>query len=197
MTKLVHEIGGLVVVDHSAAAPYRLIDIDEIDADVVAVNAMAWGGPPIGALVFRDPAVIDSFSSVSLNPYATGAGAPGDGCAPVRLARAAWWPASNIWPNLDESAHGTRRERLAVSMQSAAAYMSRLFDYLLASLRSLPPVMVIGQPEVRIPVLSFAVQRRARRAGGAAAGRQRHPGDRRMRVRACWTSSASTTSAAR
>src|SRR6185436_7836278 len=54
------------------AAPYRLIDIDEIDADIVAVNAMAWGGPPIGALVFRDPSLIESFSSVSLNPNATG-----------------------------------------------------------------------------------------------------------------------------
>ena len=72
VTKLVHEVGGLVVVDHSAAAPYRLIDIDEIDADVVAVNAIGWGGPPIGALVFRDPSIIDSFSSMSLNPYATG-----------------------------------------------------------------------------------------------------------------------------
>ena len=35
--------------------------------------------------------------------------------------------------------------------------MSRLFDYLLVSLCSLPLVMVIGLPEVRIPVLSFAV----------------------------------------
>ena len=35
--------------------------------------------------------------------------------------------------------------------------MSRLFDYLLMSLRSLPAVMVIGRPEMRIPVLSFAV----------------------------------------
>ena len=59
--------------------------------------------------------------------------------------------------SLDESASGTRRERLSVSMQSAATYMDRLFDYLLASLRSLPLVMVIGQPEERIPVLSFAV----------------------------------------
>ncbi|WP_131815196.1 aminotransferase class V-fold PLP-dependent enzyme, partial [Mycolicibacterium holsaticum] len=58
---------------------------------------------------------------------------------------------------LDESASGTRRERLAVSMQSAATYMDRLFEYLLASLRSLPAVMVIGSPEVRVPVLSFAV----------------------------------------
>ena len=42
-------------------------------------------------------------------------------------------------------------------MQSAATYMDRLFDYLLASLRSLPLVMVLGQPEVRIPVVSLAV----------------------------------------
>src|SRR3954469_6102744 len=40
MTKLVHDVGGLVVVDHSAAAPYRLIDIKETDADVVTVNAV-------------------------------------------------------------------------------------------------------------------------------------------------------------
>ncbi len=72
-TKLLHVDGGLVIVDHSAAAPYRLIDIDEIDADVVAVNAIAWGGPPVGALVFRDPDMIDTFGSIALNPYATGA----------------------------------------------------------------------------------------------------------------------------
>ena len=42
-------------------------------------------------------------------------------------------------------------------MQSATSYMNRLFDYLSVSLRSLPLVMVIGRPEVRIPVLSFAV----------------------------------------
>ncbi|TFV56725.1 cysteine desulfurase-like protein [Mycobacterium sp. PS03-16] len=157
VTKLAHEVGGLVVVDHSAAAPYRLIDLEEIDADVVAVNAVAWGGPPIGALVFRDPSLIDSFGSVSLNPYATG---------PARLEvgvhqfgmLAGVVASIEYLANLDESAHGSRRERLALSMQSATAYMNRLFDYLLMSLRSLPLVMVIGQPEVRIPVLSFAVR---------------------------------------
>ena len=155
-TKLAHEAGGLVVVDHSAAAPYRLIDIDEIDADAVAVNAMAWGGPPIGALVFRDPSIIDTFSSVSLNPYASG---------PARLELGAHQfgllagvvASVEYLAGLDESAQGTRRERLSESMQSASLYMSRVFDYLLISLRSLSAVMVIGRPEVHIPVLSFAV----------------------------------------
>ncbi len=156
MAKLAHDAGALVVVDHSAAAPYRLFDIRESEADVVAVNAQAWGGPPIGTLVFRDPALLDSLGSVATDPRATG---------PARLelgahqfALLAGVVASiEYLAALDESARGTRRERLLVSMQSAASYVSRVFDYLLASLKSLPLVMVIGNPEVRIPVISFAV----------------------------------------
>lgn len=156
VTKLAHDLGALVVVDHSAAAPYRLIDIDEIDADVVALNAVAWGGPPIGALVFRDPSMIDSLHSVSLNPHATGAARLEVGTHQFGML-AGVVASIDYLATLDESANGTRREKLAVSMQSAATYMDRLFEYLLTSLRSLPTVMVIGSPEVRIPVLSFAV----------------------------------------
>lgn len=156
VTKLVHENSGLVVVDHSAAAPYRLIDVDEVEADVVAVNAVAWGGPPIGALVFKDPSLIDSFGSVSLDPLATGAARLEVGVHQYGML-AGVVASVEYLANLDETATGTRRERLAVSMQSAAAYMDRLFDYLLTSLRSLPLVMVLGEPEVRIPVLSLAV----------------------------------------
>ncbi|MCB0951063.1 MAG: aminotransferase class V-fold PLP-dependent enzyme, partial [Mycobacterium sp.] len=156
VTKLVHEVGGLVIVDHSAAAPYRLIDIDEIDADVVAVNALAWGGPPIGALVFRDPSAIDAFGSVSLNPYATGPSRLELGSHQFGLLGGVVASIEYL-ANLDDSAQGTRRERLAVSMRSSAVYLSGLFDYLLTSLRSLPTVTVIGSPQERIPVLSFAI----------------------------------------
>ncbi|MGH3968460.1 MAG: cysteine desulfurase-like protein [Mycobacterium sp.] len=156
MTKLIHDIGGLVVVDHSAAAPYRLIDIDEIDADVVAVNAIGWGGPPIGALVFRDQAVINSFGSVSTNPHATGPARLEVGVHQYGLL-AGLVASVEYLASLDESARGSRRERLSVSMQSAVSYMNRIFDYLMASLRSLPLVVVIGRPESRIPVVSFAV----------------------------------------
>ena len=143
-----------MVVDHTAA-PYRLIDIDEIDADVVALNTIAWGGPPIGALVFRDPAVIDSFfgrSEPATGPERLEVGVYQFGMLAGVVA------SIEYLASLDESASGSRRERLAVSMQSATSYMNRLFDYLSMSLRSLPLVMVIGRPEVRIPVLSFAVR---------------------------------------
>jgi cysteine desulfurase family protein (TIGR01976 family) len=156
VTKLVHDAGGLVVVDHSAAAPYRLMDIHEVDADVVAVNAVAWGGPPIGALVFREAAVIDTFAAMSLTPNATGRERLETGVHQFGLL-AGVVASIEYLAGLDESASGTRRQRLATSMQSAALYMDRVFDYLNVSLRSLPGVMVLGPPEVRIPVLSFAV----------------------------------------
>lgn len=158
MTKLVHDVGALVVVDHSAAAPYRLLDIRETDADVVTVNAHAWGGPPIGAMVFRDPSVMNSFGSVSTNPYATGPARLEIGVHQFGLL-AGVVASIEYLAALDESARGSRRERLAVSMQSADAYLNRAFDYLMVSLRSLPLVMLIGRPEAQIPVVSFAVHK--------------------------------------
>jgi cysteine desulfurase family protein (TIGR01976 family) len=156
LTKLVHDVGGFVVVDHSAAAPYRLLDVKETDVDVVAVNALAWGGPPIGAMVFRDPGQINTFGSISTDPNATGparleVGAHQFGLLAGVVASIEYLAA------LDESARGGRRERLSVSMQSATSYLIRVFDYLMTSLRSLPLVMVIGRPEARIPVVSFAL----------------------------------------
>lgn len=158
MTKLVHDVGALVVVDHSAAAPYRLLDIRETDTDVVTVNAHAWGGPPIGAMVFRDPSVMNSFGSVSTNPYATGPARLEIGVHQFGLL-AGVVASIEYLAALDESARGSRRERLAVSMQSADAYLNRVFDYLMVSLRSLPLVMLIGRPEAQIPVVSFAVHK--------------------------------------
>ena len=41
-------------------------------ADVVALSAGQWGGPPVGALVFRDPSVLERLPSVSVDPMARG-----------------------------------------------------------------------------------------------------------------------------
>jgi cysteine desulfurase family protein (TIGR01976 family) len=156
VTKLAHENGALVVLDHSTAAPYRLIDIHEVEADVIALNAAAWGGPPVGALVFRDPATIDTLGSVSLNPLARGASRLEVGSHQFGML-AGVVASVEYLASLDEASYGTRRDRLVTSMASAERYMNRLFDYLMVSLRSLPLVIVIGAPEERVPVLSFAV----------------------------------------
>lgn len=156
VTKLVHDVGGLVVVDHTAASPYRLLDIETSGADVVALNTAAWGGPPIGVLAFRNPELIDSFGSVSVDQHATG---------PARLELgghqfsllAGVVASIEYLAGLDDAAEGSRRERLRQSMTSAQAHLDVLLDYLLTALRSLPRVTVIGEPTDRIPVVSFVV----------------------------------------
>ena len=153
---LVHRKGGLVVVDHSAAAPYRLFDIGAIEADVVAVNAAAWGGPPIGALVFRDPGLIDTFGSVSTEPHARGPARLELGLHQYGLL-AGVVASVEYLADLDEDAAGSRRERLTRSMQSAQDYLDGLFDYMVSALRLLPLVTLIGDPPARIPVVSFVV----------------------------------------
>ena len=153
---MVHNVGGVVVVDHSAAAPYALLGISEVQADVVALDVAAWGGPPIGALVFRDPALIETFGSVSTDPDAVG---------PARLEVAAHQygllagvvASVEYLAALDDEAQGSRGGRLAQSMKSVHDYLDVLFDYLTSSLRSLPLVTIIGDPEIRIPVVSFVV----------------------------------------
>ena len=156
VTKLVHQGGGLVVVDHSVAAPYRILDMAMVEADVVAINTAAWGGPPIGALVFRNPGLIETFATVSTDPNATGAARLELGAHQYALL-AGVVASVEYLAGLDEEAQGTRRERLTYSMESAQDYLDTLFEYLVASLRSLPLVTLIGDPSVRIPVISFVV----------------------------------------
>lgn len=169
----IHEIGGLMVCDAVAAAPYAHVDIHELGADVVAVSGPSWGGPSIGALVFRDPALIDRIPSISLNPHARG---------PERLELAghqyallAGLTASiDYLANLDEAARGTRRDRLETSISSLQDYHDRLFERLLASLRRLPQVTLIGTSHSRVPTISFTV------AGVPAEKVAEHFADRRI-----------------
>lgn len=156
VTKRVHDNGGLVVVDHSAAAPYRLLDVADVEADVVALNAAAWGGPPIGALVFANPGLVDTLGSVSTDPAARGAARLELGLHQYGLL-AGVVSSVEYLAGLDEDAQGTRPERLAQSMRSARTYLDGLFDYLVSALGSLPLVTVLGDPSDRIPVASIVV----------------------------------------
>ena len=153
---LVHAVGGHIVVDAAGAAPYAHVDINELAADVLAVDASAWGGPQVGALVFRDPAMLDRIPSMSLDPFAKGA-------ARLELAGHQYALLAGVvssidyLANLDDAATGTRRERLDLSIGSLQDYHDRLFDYLMRSLEKLDHVMVLGDAPSRIPTLSFTV----------------------------------------
>ena len=158
VSKLAHNVGSVVIADHSAAAPYRLLDLAEVEADVVALNASLWGGPPVGALVLRDPGLIDTLGSVSTDPHASGAARLELGAHQYGLLAGLVASVEHL-AALDEDVTGTRRERLTQSMESVGSYLEGLFDYLVGSLKSMPMISLIGDDAtVRIPVVSFVVE---------------------------------------
>jgi len=150
------EHGALVVVDASAAAPFVPLDINSMGADVVAVNASAWGGPPVGALACRNPALLDQLPPVALEPGARG---------PERLELgphahpllAGLVASVDYLAALDDAAVGPRRERVLTSLASVKSYQAGLLATLTNNLRRLRHVMVIGDAMRRVPVLAFTV----------------------------------------
>lgn len=152
----VHDVGGLLVLDAIGAAPYALLDIVELKADVVALSAASWGGPQVGALVFRDPSFLDRIPAMSLNPYARGAERLEVGGHQYAML-AGLATSIDYLAGLDESAVGSRRERLETSITSLQDYHDGLFEHLMASLQDLPNVTVIGRASTRIPTVSFTV----------------------------------------
>ncbi|ATE51985.1 cysteine desulfurase-like protein [Actinosynnema pretiosum subsp. pretiosum] len=150
------EHGALVVVDASAAAPFVPLDITSMRADVVAVSANTWGGPPVGALVFRDPSLLDLLPSVAVEAGARG---------PERLELgphaypllAGLVASVEYLAGLDDAAIGPRREKLLTSLGSVKAYQAGLLANLIHELRSLRHVTVIGDAMRRVPALAFTV----------------------------------------
>ncbi|MGH3930035.1 MAG: cysteine desulfurase-like protein [Pseudonocardiaceae bacterium] len=152
-------VGAMVVVDASSAAPFVPLDVAAMGADVIAVSSSAWGGPPVSALAFRDPRLLDRLPSCALDPDARG---------PERLelgphphAMLAGLVASvEYLAGLDDTAMGHRRERLLTSLGSVKAYQAGLLSYLTGELRALRHITVLGDAMRRVPVMAFTVSGR-------------------------------------
>ena len=149
-------------VDPEDWSPERTQAVDPLDPGESAeqtwsVEAILDGNYMVYMTAIVKPGTPEETSLPALNPYATGPERLEIGVHQYGLL-AGLVASVEYLASLDESATGTRRERLAISMQSAAFHMTRLFDYLLISLQALPTIMVIGRPEASIPVLSFVVK---------------------------------------
>jgi cysteine desulfurase len=154
-----NKVGALMVVDASAAAPFIPLDMNTLPADIVAVSANGWGGPPVAGLVFRDANLVRRLPSSSLDPDAKG---------PERLELgphqypllAGLIASIDYLAELDDAAVGPRRERLLHSMTSMQAHQTALLDRLIDRLHIVGGVHVIGDAVRRVPTLAFAVDRR-------------------------------------
>jgi cysteine desulfurase len=149
-------VNALMVVDASSAAPFLPMDINTLGGDIAVVSASAWGGPPVAALVFRDPGLLTRLPSVALEPGARGPERFELGPHPYQLL-AGLVASVDYLAELDDAATGARRDRLLTSMNSMKDYQAALLADLTGELRSLGHVMVIGDPMRRIPALAFAV----------------------------------------
>lgn len=149
-------VGALMVVDASGAAPFVPMDVASMGADVVAVSAHAWGGPAVAALAFANPARLDRLPASALDDGVGGTARLELGPHPFPLL-AGLVASVDYLAGLDESATGTRRERLAVSLGSAKSYQAGLLGKLITDLRAQRHVTVIGDAMRRIPTLAFTV----------------------------------------
>jgi cysteine desulfurase len=156
ITGLARDAGALVVVDASSAAPFVPMDIKAMGADVVAVNATAWGGPAVGALAFADPSLLDRLPACALGPNQTGPARMelGQHAYPLLAGLVA---SVDYLASLDDAATGSRRDRLQTSIGSAKSYQAGMLGKLISELRGLLHVTVIGDAMRRIPALAFTV----------------------------------------
>lgn len=145
--------GALLVVDVAAAAAYGPVDLGDLGADVLALDAAAWGGPQVGALVFRVPALLDRLVSCSLDPAARGPHRLELG--PLPSPQLAGLTASiEHLADLDDTASGSRGERIRASMTAVRSHQAELLEELLDDLRD-TAVTVLARPPRRVPQLSF------------------------------------------
>lgn len=137
--------GAWLLVDVTDYAPHRVVDMAALDADVVLLDAAAWGGPDVAALVFRDAAMLDRLASLALAPGARGAHrlevSP---VAPGLLGGVA--ASVEHLADLDRAARGTRRRRIEASLPQVADYLGGLTRRLVDALGNLDRVHVIGVP---------------------------------------------------
>lgn len=155
ISELVHaQSDGWLVVDAASYAPYRYIDMAEWGADILALDLAPLGGPEVGALVFRDPAMLAQLrlAEVKIGRHSTPdltvlarrrvAALERGGLAPGLLGAV---PAAiDFLANLDEDAAGNRRTRLQISLPEAEKYMHSLARHLVDGLSDFGVVHVVG-----------------------------------------------------
>lgn len=144
-----------VLVDATAYAPYRPLDLDAWGADVAAVDMAQLGGPEIAALIFRDAAMFKRLDTEALELEVSPGLAGGVPAVVDHYASLVAGPPGRA----------SRRNRLKHSMGETTAYLNGLRDDLHTFLGTLPAVHIVGVSGEaaadarveRIPRLAFGV----------------------------------------
>jgi cysteine desulfurase family protein (TIGR01976 family) len=149
---LAHRYGALTVVDAGAAVPHLPIDMGSLGADLMGVSTTTFGGPTVAAFAARAGLLLEMEENVERAVPEHFEVGP----LPIELMPGVTAAVDHL-ASLDETAQGTRRERLAASIAAAGEYEAKLYRHLDDGLRSTPGVFVLGDSAERLPVAAFTV----------------------------------------
>ncbi|AZA10253.1 cysteine desulfurase [Corynebacterium pseudopelargi] len=143
-----------MLIDATPTITYRSARHSDLGADIVAIDGRALGVPGIAALAFRDYTM---FPRIDRSAFI-------DDASPALAMTLA--SAIDHLADLDESARGTRRNRLARSIEGLAEHGEQLSAALIEALQSMHKVHVFGVTgEVaagadvdRLPTATFAIE---------------------------------------
>lgn len=144
-----------LLIDASPLTPYRPINLEDMGADIVALDIAQLGGPQVAALIFRDEAMFGRLDASALELDV----APGlAGGVPAAVDHYA----SFVPP---PPGRASRSRKFAHAMAETAGYLDRMRDDLHFYLGTLPAVHIVGvtgeaaadAKVERIPRLAFGV----------------------------------------
>jgi cysteine desulfurase family protein (TIGR01976 family) len=156
ITALARAAGALSYVDGVHATPHGPVDVTALGGDFYVTSAYKWSGPHIGAVI-ASPALLETLAPDKLVPSPDYVPDRFELGTPPFADQAGVTAAVEHLAGLDESATGSRRERVLTSMASVEAYELELFADLLGGLDALDHATTYGKAARRTATAYFTV----------------------------------------
>ncbi|HWG93795.1 MAG TPA: cysteine desulfurase-like protein [Mycobacteriales bacterium] len=157
-----HAVGALVHLDAVHLVPHAPVDLAATGADVLSCSPYKFFGPHLGAQV-ASPELLEGLHPDKLLPSTDAVPERFElGTLPYELL-AGTTAAVEVLADLDETATGTRRERVLTSMAAVEQSEDALLQDLPRGLHDLDGVTVHGAPAHRTPTVLFTVDGRSPR----------------------------------
>ena len=156
ITAMARDAGALSYVDGVHATPHGPVDVAALRADFYATSAYKWSGPHIGAVIAA-PELLESLRPDKLVPSPDNVPDRFELGTPPFADFAGVTAAVDHLAGLDDTAKGTRRERLLSSMAAAEAHEQELFGVLLGGLDEMEHVTTYGKAARRTATAYFTV----------------------------------------
>jgi cysteine desulfurase family protein (TIGR01976 family) len=156
ITAMARQAGALSYVDGVHATPHGPVDVAALGSDFYVTSAYKWSGPHIGAAIAA-PALLETLRPDKLVPSPDEVPDRFELGTPPFADQAGVTAAVEHLAALDQSATGSRRERILTSMASVEAYELSLFSVLLGGLDAIEHVTTYGKAARRTATAYFTV----------------------------------------